>query len=104
MGLRSSSFCCQSVTNAIVFMMFKIGISVLNYVDDLASAEKREIAEFGFHTLRTILKKCGIEEFVNKACPPSTVVPFLGVLFNTEKMTLEITPERWEEIKSLIFK
>ena len=38
-------------------MMFKTGISVLNYLDDLASADKREIAEFGFHTLRTMLKK-----------------------------------------------
>ena len=102
MGSRSSSFCCQSLTNDIVFMMFKIGISVLNYLDDFASAEKRELAEFSFLTLRTMLQKCGIEESVNKACPPSTIMPFLGVLFNTETMTLEITPERLEEIKLLI--
>ena len=49
-----------------------------------------------------MLQKCGIEESVNKACPPSTIMPFLGVLFNTETMTLEITPERLEEIKLLI--
>ena len=102
MGSRSSSFCCQSLTNALVFMMFKIGILVLNYLDDLASAEKKELAEFSFLTLRTMLKKCGIEESVDKACPPSTVMPFLGVLFNTETMTLEVTPGRLEEIRSLI--
>ena len=52
MGSRSAAFCCQSLTNAIVFMMFKNGISVLNYLDDLASAERKELAEFGFTTLR----------------------------------------------------
>ena len=102
MGSRSSSFCCQSVTNAIVFMLFKIGILVLNYLDDLASAEKRELADFSFLTLRTMLQKCGIEESVNKACAPSTIMPFLGILFNTELMTLEIIPERLKEIKSLL--
>ena len=85
MGSRSAAFCCQSLTNAIVFMMFKIGISVLNYRDDLASAEKKELAEFGFSTLRKILCKCGIEESVEKACPPSTTMTFIGILFNTEK-------------------
>ena len=95
MGSRSSSFCCQSLTNALVFMMFKIGIAVLNYLDDLASAEKKELAEFSFLMLRSMLQKCGIEESVNKACSPSTIMPFLGVLFNTETMTLEITPERF---------
>ena len=83
-------------------MMFKIGISVLNYLDDLASAEKKELAEFGFTTLRKILCKCGIEESVEKACPPSTIMTFIGILFNTEKMTLEVTPERLVEIRSLL--
>ena len=55
MGSRSAAYCCQLVTNAIVFMMFKIGISVLNYLDDLASAEKPDLANFGFAMLREIL-------------------------------------------------
>ena len=102
MGSRSSSFCCQSVTNAIVFMLFKIGILVLNYLNDLAFAEKPELADFSFLTLRTMLQKCGIEESVKKACAPSTIMPFLGILFNTELMTFEIIPERLREIKSLL--
>ena len=102
MGSRSSSYCCQSVTNAIVFIMFKIGISVLNYLDDLASAEQKNLAEFSYRTLKAVLKKCGIEENTEKACPPATIMNFVGVLFNTEKMTVEITPERLEEIKTLL--
>lgn len=102
MGSRSASFCCQALTNAIVFMMFKIGISVLNYLDDLASAEKEHLAQFGYITLKEILKKAGIEESFDKASPPSTVMSFIGVLFNTEKMTIEVTPERLAKICLLI--
>lgn len=102
MGSRSSSYCCQSVTNAIVFILFKIGISVLNYLDDLASAEHKHLAEFSYKTLKAILHKCGIEESQDKACPPSTRMTFVGVLFDTEKMTIEVTQERLLEIRALI--
>ena len=102
MGLTSASYICQRVTNAIAFIMFKIGILILNYLDDFASAETSDRAEFAYQTLGTILEKCGIEESKEKACPPSTIMTFVGVLFNTETLTIEITPERLEEIKLLV--
>ena len=102
MGAKSSAYCCQRVTNAISFIMFQIGVCILNYLDDLASADTVEKASFSFNTLRAILNKCGIEEAKNKACPPSTVMIFIGILFNTVKMTIEVTPERLQEIKFLL--
>ena len=48
------------------------------------------------------MNKCGINESVEKACPPSTIMTFIGILFNTEKMTIEITTERHAEIKELL--
>ena len=93
MGAISSAFLCQRFSNAISFILFKIGIYILNYLDDLASAEKPEDAEFAYKTLQSVLRKCGIEEAKNKACPPSTIMAFIGVLFNTETMTIEVTPE-----------
>ena len=88
MGLTSASYICQMVTNAIAFIMFKIGILILNYLDDFASAETPDRAEFAYQTLGTILEKCGIEESKEKACPPSTIMTFVGVLFNTETLTI----------------
>ena len=85
MGSRSSAYCCQKFTNAISFIMFKLEIYIVNYLDDLASAEIRQNAEFAFKTLQGVLKKCGIEEAKNKACSPSTSMVFIGVLFNTVK-------------------
>ena len=56
------------MTNAISFIMFQIGIYLLNYLDDLSSAESPELAQFSFNTVRSILKKLGIEEAQSKAC------------------------------------
>ena len=57
MGARSAAYCCQRMTNAISFIMFQIGIYLLNYLDDLASAETPELAQFSFNTVRSVLKK-----------------------------------------------
>ena len=51
MGSRSAAYCCQRVTNVISFILFKIGIFVLNYLDDLASAETKDKALFAYNTL-----------------------------------------------------
>ena len=102
MGLKSAASICQRVTNAISFIMVQFGIAILNYLDDLAGAERRENAEFAYICLGTVLQKCGIEEAIDKASPPSEIMTFLGVLFNSITMTVEITPGRLLEIKTLI--
>ena len=40
MGLRSSAYICQRVTNAIRFMCHMLHIVILNYLEDFAGAEK----------------------------------------------------------------
>jgi len=102
MGLRSAAAICQRVTNAIAYMMFRIGVYVLNYLDDLAGAEVKDLAEFSYDCLGVVLKRCGLKESVDKASPPSEIMTFLGVLFNTITMTMEVTPERLEEISKLV--
>ena len=102
MGSRLSAYCCQKFTNAISFIMFKLGIYILNYLDDLASAETHQNADFAFETMQAMLQKCGIEKAKNKACSPATSMTFIGVLFNTITMTIEITPERLQEIITIL--
>jgi hypothetical protein len=43
----------------------------------------------------------GIEEAKNKASEPNTRLAFLGIWFDTNKMTMEVTPDRLIEIKEL---
>ena len=102
MGAKSSAFLCQRFSNANLFILFRIGICVLNYFDGHASAERAQHTEFAFRTLQSILEKCGIEKAKIKACPPSTIMVFVRVLFNTEKMIMEVTPERLIEIRVLL--
>ena len=74
--------------------MFQIGVCILNYLGHLASADTVEKAPFTLNTLRAILNKCCIEEANTKACPPSTVMIVIGILFNTVKITIEVTGDQ----------
>ena len=102
MGLRSAAHICQRVTNAFTFMMHNSGLAVLNYLDDFAGAENGDVAMFAFKLLREMFIKSGIEEAVEKACPPTETMTFLGILFNSTEMTMEVTKDRLLEIKLLI--
>ena len=68
----------------------------INYLDDFGGAETREKAQDAFDTLENLSKLCGLEESVEKSVKPSTVT------VDTEKMTLEVTPDRVREISLLV--
>jgi len=78
------------------------GFTILNYLDDFAGAEKAETAQLAFNTLGNLLKELGLTESPNKLCPPAIRMSFLGIQFDTEKLTLEVTPERLVEIAELL--
>ena len=70
MACRSTAHCCQRLTSAITFITFNIGIYILNYLDDLASAETKDKAQFAYETLGAVLNKCGIgEQQINHVLP-----------------------------------
>ena len=81
MGLQSGAQICQRVTNAITYIMFMIGVAILNYLDDLAGAEVQEKAHcwIGFwkeHVFQNRKRKLVLQA---RKC--------VGVLFDTIKMT-----------------
>ena len=102
MGLRSSAHICQRVTSAVVYMMKKSGYLLLNYLDDFAGAENPDESVKVFNLLGKMLENCGLDEYKDKACFPSTVMTFLGMEFNTSDLILYVTPERVQEIEVLV--
>ncbi len=65
--------------------------------------EKAHLAQFAFLTLRGILRKIVVWKNLNtKACEPATKMIFIGILFDSVKMSLEVTPERLQEIRTLV--
>ena len=102
MGSAWAAFCCQRTTNAIPYVYQKQGYEDVNYLDDLGAAEEEAKAEEAFDCLGWILSTVGIKESVKKAKHPAVICVFLGILFNTLTMTLQITPERLNEITELL--
>ena len=51
-----------------------------------------------FYMYQALLSRLGLVESKKKAFPPSTCMPYLGVLFNSIKMTKSILPERVKDL------
>ena len=102
MGLRSAAFICQRVTHVFRYMCQLMQIAILNYLDDRAGADAPELALKPYEDLGNVLLSCGLEESKEKACPPSTCMPSIGVLFNSEDLTLSVSPERVQELLDLL--
>lgn len=97
MGLRSAAQICQRVTSAIASMFAGMGYSLVNYLD-----ETPEMAEVAFIALGRLLQACGFQESVKKVCAPSTSMVFLGVLCDSEIMTLSVPQSRVSDTRCLL--
>ena len=101
-GLRSSAMCCQRITNAVRHIMRSKGFGLVAYLDDMGSAEVWEHAQDCFIALKETLRSMGAVEAEHKSVSPSTKMIFLGVLFDTEKLTLEVSRERVDECMNML--
>ena len=108
-GLTKSGYQGQRVTNAVTWIHQRLGLetdqeeifSSMNYSDDVGGAESSlERAEASFRALGELFVELGLEESLDKAHPPSTLMPYLGVQFDTVAMTMSIPPEKLEEVRA----
>ena len=97
MGLRSASYCCQSVTE----MVAKIAgrkAHVMVYLDDFGGAELADRASESFAHIGWLLKHYGLEEAPEKAMAPSTQMDWLGVRFDTVEWSMALKPGKLQEL------
>ena len=99
MGMRSAPYIAQRITNAIAYIHRQMQYFLLNYVDDFVGAEHREQIWQAYTALTQLLEALGVETSENKIVPPTTQLEFLGITFDTETMTIEISEEKLEDIK-----
>ena len=97
MGLRSSAYCCQSVTE-IVARIVNRNAHVLVYLDDFGGAEHAHKAMDSFNHLGSVLEHFGLEEAPEKAVAPSTKMDWLGVSFDTEEWSMALKPSKLQEL------
>lgn len=100
MGARHAAGCCHRTTSALIYIHKCRGYDATCFIDDMAGGENKDIAQKAFEDLRELLKELNVLEAFEKACPPNTQMVFLGILFNTVTMTMEVTPQRLREVRT----
>ena len=101
-GLRTGAMICQRVTNALAYILSQRGINICNYIDDLAGCNYPGQATKDYIMAREVTRELGLQEAPHKLCPPSTNMIFLGVLFDTLKLTLQIPQDKVAETLALL--
>ena len=101
MGLRSASYCCQSVTEIIAKIASRKA-HVLVYLDDFGGAEKADKALSSFRHLGWVLEHCGLEEAPEKAVPPSTCMDWLGIRLDSVNWTMALKPGKLQDLLVLL--
>ena len=97
MGLRSSAYCCQAITEMVAKVVGK-SAHILVYLDDFGGAEPVEKAASSFHHLGNMLQHFGLEESPEKAIAPTTAMDWLGIHFDTVEWTLALKSGKLEEL------
>ena len=76
-------------------------VLICNYLDDFAGAELSDKAQQPSNSLSNTLEHLGLEEALDKFCSSSNVMTFLGILFDTKQMIIQVTYDRLQEIHEL---
>ena len=100
MGMRSAPYIAQRVTNAIAFIHRQLKFFLLNYVDDFVAAEIKEQIWEAYQALTNLLEQLRVDTSKDKIVPPTTRLEFLGVMFDSEQMVMEISPQKMEDIQA----
>ena len=107
-GTRHAGYAGQRVSSAILYILKKLGkeltdedFQALVYMDDFAGCEMGPAAQKAFNALGRLLIELGVRESVEKACPPSTTMRFLGVEFDTSEMCMRIDEDKRLDLQSL---
>ena len=101
MGLRSSAYCCQGVTEMVARVVNKDAF-VLVYLDDFGGAEKVDKAQYAFELLGAKIEFFGLVEARDKAVAPSTKMEWLGIAFDTVEWTMALKSSKLKELLILL--
>ena len=101
-GLRSAAMICQRTTSAILHIFNNLDFTACNYLDDFMGVDTVSRAHLAFETLGKLFTKLGIQESVEKSCSPDTIMLFLGVLFNSDSLTIEVDPAKIVELSKIL--
>ena len=102
-GLRSSAMMMVRATSAITYIHKLKGYESIAYIDDFGGAEgDRGVAAEALATLQSVFRELGVAEAVEKVCEPTQVLTWLGIEFNTLKMTMSLPHEKLLQVAECV--
>ena len=99
MGMRSAPYIAQRITNAIAYIHRRLEYFLLNYVDDFVGAESEDRAWEAYRFLTLLLQNLGVEASEEKRVEPTTRLEFLGITFDSNTMTMEVSTDKLTEAR-----
>jgi hypothetical protein len=97
-GWRHGSGACQQVTDAVRYIYKKHDITVVNYIDDFIGVAPIHDAHRAFYMTKKILADIGLPISEDKTVPPVSECVCLGIVINTNNLTLSIPKEKLNNI------
>ena len=99
MGMWSAPYIAQRITNAIAYIHQQMQFFLLNYVDDFVGAELKENIWATYQALTQLLEDLRVETSQDKVVPLTDRLEFLGITFDSNTMTMEISEQKMRDIK-----
>jgi hypothetical protein len=100
-GYRHGTQACVRVTDAIRYILSRMGVFVLNYIDDIIGIAPDNVADVHFKNTLNLFNKLDFLISSSKTIPPTSVATCLGIVFNIQIGVLQIPSIKLQEIVSL---
>ena len=98
-GCRTSSMACARTTNAVVYLLQKLGHFAKCYLDDFAGAAgTRQWAEAAYAAFKRLARELGLDLAEDKCVPPTTELEWLGFKISSIHMSITIPEDKLNEI------
>ena len=103
-GLRLAPKVFNAVADAVEWIMRKQGIAhILHYLDDFLFLESLNPGKESVLCIALrICRELGIPVAPEKVKGPISVLDFLGIILDTEKMELRLPPEKLSQLRSMV--
>ena len=104
-GLRSAPLLFTAVADALEFMIRQKGVEDIgHYLDDFVvlGPPGSEVCGTGLQVAMGMSEEAGLPVAPHKTMGPATVIPFLGIEIDSEKMELRLPTEKLKKLKELL--
>ena len=101
-GLRHGASACQRTTEAVVKVAsHRHGTKAHPYIDDTSAAALPAVSSWQYQGLLNIMVELGLDAALAKCQPPSRRMIWVGVVYDSDNLTMAIDPERISEARWL---